>query len=111
MNRHALAQMIDHTALKPETTWSDIDRLVAQGLELGVYGVCVAPSFLPLDSRGLALVAVAGFPSGAHCPEVKAAEAARAAADGATEVDMVMNLGRAKAAEWSLVGAEIAAVR
>jgi deoxyribose-phosphate aldolase len=103
--------MIDHTALKPEATWSDVDRLVAQGLELGVYGVCVAPSFLPLQVGPLACVTVVGFPSGAHVSEIKAAEAARAVADGATEVDMVMNLGRAKAAEWSLVSAEIAAVR
>jgi deoxyribose-phosphate aldolase len=106
-----LAQLIDHTALKPEATWSDVDRLVAQGLELGVHGVCVAPSFLPLDAQGQTVVTVVGFPSGAHYPEIKAAEAARAAADGAHEVDMAMNLGRAKAAEWSLVSAEIAAVR
>ncbi|MDR1294085.1 MAG: deoxyribose-phosphate aldolase [Bifidobacteriaceae bacterium] len=111
MNRRELAQMIDHAALAPEATWSDVDRLVAQGLELGVHGVCVAPSFLPLDAQGLTVVTVVAFPSGAHYPEIKAAEAARAAADGAQEVDMVMNLGRAKAAEWSLVGAEIAAVR
>ncbi|MDR0433201.1 MAG: deoxyribose-phosphate aldolase [Bifidobacteriaceae bacterium] len=111
MNRRELAQLIDHTALKPEATWSDVDRLVAQGLELGVHGVCVAPSFLPLDAQGQTVVTVVGFPSGAHYPEIKAAEAARAAADGAHEVDMAMNLGRAKAAEWSLVSAEIAAVR
>jgi deoxyribose-phosphate aldolase len=103
--------MIDHTALIPETTWSDVDRLVAQGLELGVHGVCVAPSFLPLDTQGLICVSVAGFPSGSHHLQIKVAEAARAAADGATEVNLVMNLGRARAAEWSLVSAEIAAVR
>jgi deoxyribose-phosphate aldolase len=111
VNRRELAQMIDHTALEPEATWSDVDRLVAQGLELGVYGLCVAPSFLPLHTQGLACVTVVGFPSGAHHSEIKAAEAARAVDDGATEVDMVMNLGRAVAAEWSLVTAEITAVR
>jgi deoxyribose-phosphate aldolase len=111
VNRHELARLIDHTALRPEATWSDIDRLVAQALELGVYAVCVAPSFLPLETGGLPLVSVAGFPSGAHLSETKAAEAAQAAAHGVAEIDLVMNLGRAKAAEWSLVSAEIAAVR
>jgi deoxyribose-phosphate aldolase len=71
----------------------------------------VSPSQLPLDARGLKVAVVAGFPSGAHQTEVKAAEAARAVADGADEVDMVINLGAAKAGDWALVEADIAGVR
>jgi deoxyribose-phosphate aldolase len=103
--------MIDHTLLKPEATVHDIDALIGEGRALGVYGVCVAPSFLPLGAHGLAVITVAGFPTGAHYAEITAAEAARAVGDGANEVDMVMNLGAAKAAEWSKVTAEIALVR
>ncbi len=77
--------------------------------------VCVSPSMLPLrtaDRAGDLLVAtVCGFPSGKHHREVKAAEAARAVADGADEVDMVIDVGLARAGDWAGIEAEIAAVR
>jgi deoxyribose-phosphate aldolase len=103
--------MIDHTLLKPEATVQDAERAIREGAELGTYGICLSPSFFPIDARGCVPVTVVGFPSGAHHPSIKAAEAERAVADGAGEIDMVMNLGRAKASEWSLVTADIAAVR
>jgi deoxyribose-phosphate aldolase len=109
--RDQVAQMCDHTLLKPEATAADVAALVDQGVALGVYSVCVSPSLLPLDAQGLKVAVVTGFPSGAHQSEVKAAEAARAAADGADEIDMVINLGAAKAGDWALVQADIAAVR
>ncbi|MDR1808529.1 MAG: 2-deoxyribose-5-phosphate aldolase, partial [Propionibacteriaceae bacterium] len=76
LSRDAVAQMCDHTLLKPESTPADVAALVDQGVTLGVYSVCVSPSQLPLDARGLKVAVVAGFPSGAHQTEVKAAEAA-----------------------------------
>ncbi|MDR0504832.1 MAG: deoxyribose-phosphate aldolase [Bifidobacteriaceae bacterium] len=103
--------MIDHTLLKPEATIQEVERHLRESVELGVFGVCVSPCFLPLASTGVTPVTVVGFPSGAHLPQIKAAEAAQAVANGAGEIDMVMNLGRAKASEWSLVTADIAAVR
>lgn len=110
--RHAVAQMIDHTLLKPEATREQVAALVADARELGVLAVCVSPSQLPLeDAEGLVVATVCGFPSGAHHSEVKAAEAARAVADGADEVDMVINLGEALAGNWAAVEADIAAVR
>ncbi len=109
--RADLAQMIDHTLLKPESTDTDVAALVAEGVMLGVYSVCVSPSMLPIDSQGLPVAAVCGFPSGAHIPSVKAAEAAQAVADGAEEIDMVINLGLAKAGDWAGVQRDIAAVR
>lgn len=110
--RHAVAQMIDHTLLKPEATREQVAALVAEARELGVLAVCVSPSQLPLeDAEGLVVATVCGFPSGAHHSEVKAAEAARAVADGADEVDMVINLGEALAGNWAAVEADIAAVR
>ncbi|MDR0946012.1 MAG: deoxyribose-phosphate aldolase [Bifidobacteriaceae bacterium] len=111
MNRHELASIIDHTLLTPEATRQQVDELVAQGLALGVRAVCVAPSFYPLNTYGLIPVTVVGFPSGAHQAEIKAQEAARAVNDGVREIDMVMNLGLAKQADWTGVQAEIETVR
>ncbi|WP_066584687.1 deoxyribose-phosphate aldolase [Cellulomonas timonensis] len=106
-----LAQYVDHTLLKPEATADDVAALVAEGQRLGVYSVCVSPSFLPLDAGDLKVATVCGFPSGKHHSEVKAAEAARAVADGADEVDMVIDVGAAKAGQFASVQADIAAVR
>ena len=89
MDRAALASFVDHTLLKPEATDAQVAALVAEAAELGAYSVCVSPSRLPLQvPTGLVVCTVVGFPSGAHAPAVKAAEAAQAVRDGATEVDM-----------------------
>ncbi|MDR1824325.1 MAG: deoxyribose-phosphate aldolase [Bifidobacteriaceae bacterium] len=106
-----LARMIDHTLLKPETTPADVAALVDQGVSLGVYSVCISPSLLPVDTKGLKLATVCGFPAGAHQPGVKAAEAAEAVRLGADEIDMVVNLGALKAGQWDLVRDDIKAVR
>lgn len=111
MDRAALAQTIDHTLLKPEATDAQVAALVAEAAELGAFSVCVSPSRLPLQvPAGLVVCTVVGFPSGAHVSSVKAAEAAQAVRDGATEVDMVVDLGRAKAGDWAAVEADVAAV-
>ena len=107
----ALAQFVDHTLLKPEATEADVRALVAEGVRLGVYAVCVSPSFLPIDAQGLKVATVVGFPSGKHRSTVKAAEAARAVADGADEVDMVIDIGAAKARDFESIRADIAMVR
>ena len=107
----ALAQFVDHTLLKPEATEADVRALVAEGVRLGVYAVCVSPSFLPIDAQGLKVATVVGFPSGKHHSTVKAAEAARAVADGADEVDMVIDIGAAKARDFESIRADIAMVR
>ena len=112
MDRAALAQTIDHTLLKPEATDAQVAALVAEAAELGAFSVCVSPSRLPLQvPAGLVVCTVVGFPSGAHPSSVKAAEAAQAVRDGATEVDMVIDLGRAKAGDWAAVEADVAAVK
>lgn len=111
-DRAGLARFVDHTLLKPEATRADVEALVVEAAELGVYAVCVSPSFLPLQvPDGLLVATVCGFPSGKHHSEVKAAEAARSVADGADEVDMVIDLGAAKEGSWEYVQADIAAVR
>lgn len=110
-SRADVAAMIDHTLLKPESTPADVAALVAEARSLGVLAVCVSPDQLPLADTGeLTIATVCGFPSGAVKSEVKAAEAARAVADGADEVDMVIRIGAAKAGDWDAVEADIRAV-
>jgi deoxyribose-phosphate aldolase len=110
-SRADVAAMIDHTLLKPESTAADFAALVAEATSLGVKAICVSPSALPVSDTGdLVVATVCGFPSGAHHSEIKAAEAARAVADGADEVDMVINLGAAKAGDFDAVEADIRAV-
>jgi len=111
MDRTQLARMIDHTLLRPEATTADVEALIEQGIELGAYSICVSPSMLPVKAPGLHVAAVCGFPSGAHTSQVKAAEAIQAVADGADEIDMVINLGLAKAGDWDLVAVDIDEVR
>ena len=113
ITRSALAQLIDHTLLKPDATREQVSALIAEARELGTYSVCVSPSMLPLtDDLGEVKVAtVCGFPSGNHTPEAKAFEAAQASKNGADEVDMVINVGLLKEGRADLTEAEIRAVR
>ncbi|MFT4135947.1 deoxyribose-phosphate aldolase [Microbacterium sp.] len=112
MDRNDVAAMIDHTLLKPSATADDVRALIAEGAELGVYSVCVSPSMLPVETpEGLLVATVCGFPSGAHQPRIKAAEAADSVARGADEVDMVINLAGAVTGDYDAVEAEIRAVR
>jgi deoxyribose-phosphate aldolase len=106
-----LLAIADHTLLASDTTEATLDVFLDSARELGVARVCVSPSMLPVDPRGLEIVAVVGFPSGAHHAEVKAYETARAIADGADEIDMVVNLGLVRAGDWPGVEAEVRAVR
>ena len=108
--RERLAGTVDHTLLKPEATDAQVTALCAEAADLGAYSVCISPSRLPV-ATGLVVCTVVGFPSGAHASEVKAAEAALAVRRGATEVDMVIDLGAALAGEWEAVQADVAAVK
>ena len=114
MDRTTLAAQIDHTLLAPEATTDDVVALCEEATDLGVAAVCVSPSHLPITAGlgvGIGVATVIGFPSGAHQPAVKAHEAEVAVDAGATELDMVVNLGLVKAGEWLAVGDDIAAVR
>lgn len=112
MSRTDLAARIDHTLLRPEATADDVAALLAEASELGTYAACISPSMLPVERPdGLRIAVVCGFPSGAHATAVKATEAENAVADGADEVDMVVNLALAKQGDWAAVEADIRAVR
>lgn len=112
MKKTDVASIIDHTILKPEATHQDVARIVEEGARFGTYSVCVSPSMLPLDvPEGLKVACVVGFPSGAVKANVKAFEAKQAIADGADEIDMVINIALAKEAKFDQVEEEIRAVR
>jgi deoxyribose-phosphate aldolase len=110
----SVARYIDHTLLKPEATTDDVTALIAEAIELGTYSVCVSPSMLPLTipaGADLKVAVVCGFPSGKHHSSIKAAEAALSIEQGADEIDMVIDIGAAKAGRFDDVQADIAAVR
>jgi deoxyribose-phosphate aldolase len=114
-SRDDVAAVVDHTLLKPEATQRDVTALVAEAAELGVYSVCVSPTMVTVAKAsaptGLHIASVVGFPSGKHLSAIKAAEAADAIADGADEIDMVIDVGAAVAGEFDSVRADVAAVR
>lgn len=112
LSRGDVARMVDHTLLKPEATYDDVNALVAEARDLGVLAVCVSPSMLPLRGTGdLVVAAVAGFPSGKHDSVVKGTEARLAVEHGAREIDMVIDVGAAVAGDMNAVLADIVTVR
>lgn len=110
-----LAGMIDHTLLKPQGTESELRQLCAEAREFHFATVCVNPAWVPLcaellRSSTVKVCTVIGFPLGATLPEVKAFEAQRCASLGASELDMVINIGALKSRQYRLVEQDIAAV-
>jgi deoxyribose-phosphate aldolase len=111
----ALARRIDHTLLKADATQEQVEKLCGEARQHGFATVCVNPYWVDLCARLLAgsetaVCTVAGFPLGATPPEVKAFEAVRVVDDGATEVDMVMNVGALKSRDHRLVARDVAGV-
>jgi deoxyribose-phosphate aldolase len=110
-----LARMIDHTALKPETTEADIRQLCDEAGRYCFASVCVNPSWVPLAAellRGspVLVCTVVGFPLGATQTVIKAAEAEAAVRDGAGEIDMVLHVGMLKSGHFKYVEEDIRAV-
>ncbi len=110
-----IAGLIDHTALKPETTKEQIHKLCAEAMEYGFVSVCVNPCYVSLCSRLLQNTAVKvctviGFPLGAATSAAKAAEASDAIENGANEIDMVINVGAIKSGDFEYVKQDIEAV-
>ncbi|MCM3002538.1 deoxyribose-phosphate aldolase [Priestia koreensis] len=110
-----IAKMIDHTALKPDTTKEQIVTLCEEAAQYGFASVCVNPTWVELATSLLKgtdvkVCTVIGFPLGATTPEVKAFETKNAIENGATEVDMVINIGALKDKNDELVERDIQAV-
>jgi len=110
-----IASYIDHTLLKPEATSAQIKKLCQEALQYRFASVCVNPVHVKqaaglLRGSEVKVCATIGFPLGATLPQVKAFETEQAIAAGATEVDMVINIGALKEGNLELVEQDIAAV-
>jgi deoxyribose-phosphate aldolase len=114
-SRDEVAQLVDHTLLKPEATGVDVATMASEAAELGVYAICVSPSMVPAAKQsraaGQAICAVVGFPSGKHLSAIKAEEARLAVVAGADEIDMVIDVGAALCGDFDALRADVAAVR
>jgi len=110
-----LASIIDHTLLKPDATWSQIEELCKEAVTYGFASVCVNPGYCKLahellEGSGVAVCTVIGFPLGSTTAMAKAFEVRDAIANGASEVDMVMNIGALKSGEFEYVLRDIESV-
>jgi deoxyribose-phosphate aldolase len=110
-----VAAMIDHTLLKPDATRSDIEKLCREAAQFHFATVCVNPGWVALAANllrgsGVGVCSVVGFPLGATTADVKHYETRRAIFDGATEIDMVINIGALKSGDLHTVERDITAV-
>ncbi|NWG07227.1 MAG: deoxyribose-phosphate aldolase [Chloroflexi bacterium] len=111
----ALAKMIDHTLLKPDATQQEIAQLCFEAKKYGFASVCVNPTWVELCAQLLKgspvkVCTVVGFPLGATSSETKAFETETAIRQGATEIDMVINIGALKARDLETVAKDIRGV-
>ena len=110
-----VASMIDHTLLKPDASRAEIEKLCREAAEFHFATVCVNPAWVAfaagrLRGSGVGVCSVVGFPLGATTADVKNYETRRAIFDGATEIDMVINIGALKSADLRTVERDIEAV-
>ena len=116
MTQTAIAPLIDHTLLKADARREDIIKLAEEAKTYGFASVCVNPGFVSTayevlkDTPQVKVCTVIGFPLGANTSEVKAYETKDAIANGATEVDMVINISALKDGNDDYVAADIKAV-
>jgi deoxyribose-phosphate aldolase len=111
----SINRMIDHTLLKPEATSEQIEKLCKEAIEYGFASVCVNPCRVRqaaglLKGSDVKVCTVVGFPFGASTSETKAFETRDAIANGADEVDMVINIGALKDKNYELVEKDIMSV-
>ena len=114
-NSHRIARLIDHTILKPDAVREEVRKVCAEALKYSFASVCVNPFWVPLvaaELRGspVKVCTVAGFPLGATSTAAKVAETRAALADGAQEIDMVINIGALRGGETGVVETDIRAV-
>ncbi len=115
ITRHLLAKMIDHSLLHPAMTDRDILEGCQIAAKYATATVCVKPYSVELVRPALTgtdvgICAVVGFPHGNSTSAIKVAETRQAIDDGATEIDMVINIGKALSGEWEYVSDEIEAI-
>ena len=109
-----LLSYVDHTLLRPTATWEDIKEICEAGVAYKTASVCIPPDFVASAHEAypdLNICTVIGFPLGYETTEVKVAETKQALAEGASEIDMVINLGNVKQGDFESVTGEIKALK
>lgn len=115
LTQGALAALIDHTLLKPEASSHEIEQLCLEAKRYGFASVCIQPYRVRqaahwLEGSTVKVCTVVGFPLGANCSHTKAIETEQAVAQGATEIDMVLNIGALKEGDDTVVEKDISSV-
>ena len=115
MEKREIFRFIDHTLLKQDATWADIQKICQQGMDCRVASVCIPPSFVQeavaFVKGEIPICTVIGFPNGYQTTEVKVFETAQAVQDGAEEIDMVIRISWAKEKRYDAILREIDAVK
>ena len=111
MTHSEVLKMVDHTLLAQTATWDEIRQICDDGLRYGTASVCIPPCYVAAAAEyvqdKLPICTVIGFPNGNHTTEAKIYEAKDAIANGASELDMVINIGALKAKNYAYVQNEI----
>ena len=115
MKEKEILNRVDHTLLTPTATWEQVKAVCEEGKAFSTASVCIPPRYVKKAAdylgNSLKICTVIGFPNGYSTPEVKVFETEDAVRNGADEIDMVINLGMAKAGDWEGVLREIRAVK
>ena len=115
MDINEILKHVDHTLLSPQATWDEIKQICDDAIKYHTASVCIPPSYVSQAAKYLGervkVCTVIGFPNGYSTTAVKAFETEDALANGAKEIDMVINIGRLKNKEYDAVREDIAAVK
>lgn len=115
MDTATILSHVDHTLLKPEATWDQIKTLCDEAMEFGCATVCIPPSYVKAAAEyvqgNLKICTVIGFPNGYNTMAAKLFETKDAVENGASEIDMVINIGHVKDRKWKEIQEEIAGVK
>ena len=111
MNKNEVMSKVDHTLLTQTATWEEIERICSQAMKYQTASVCIPPSYVKRAAQYLGgrikVCTVIGFPNGYQTTNVKMAETKDAIQNGADEIDMVINIGDVKNAEFHKIEEEI----
>lgn len=115
MNKNEVMSKVDHTLLTQTATWEEIERICSQAMKYQTASVCIPPSYVKRAAQYLGgrikVCTVIGFPNGYQTTKVKMAETEDAIQNGADEIDMVINIGDVKNAEFHKIKDEISAIK
>ena len=110
-----ILKKVDHTLLKQDATWEQIKQICDEGIEYSTASVCIPPSFVKKAAEyvegKIPVCTVIGFPNGYNTTDIKCAEAMDAVKNGASEIDMVLNLGWVKEKNYDAIFSEINKVK